>query len=277
MNHEAYLSNQETSNPWEYFSMRELPSSSPNTFCNFFVKEIARSGQMEKIAHFIDQKIAEKPKEYDCVNDFCNDNPNYIKDTWESLNLPQKEALKRYSGFRFSWINSVARGFWDYTKLGPETPELRMRIEQDIQDLSDAIHNAPIVNNDLITYRGTNLDSFHGYNITSLENLKSLKNQFYIERGFTSTALTHEKSFSNTKPSGFWNGDSNIEIAYHLPANSHDYIGLFSKDFSYSPTQNEVLLDKCSLSFVSDVKIKNGHALIDMLLIPRELYDSLSG
>ena len=269
------LPNNQSNNSWSNFSMRELPKTSPDRLCNLYIKEIERSEQIEKLAHFIDEKLSNEPKSYGSIEEFYTENPKYRQEIHNNLTESQKFALKRYSGREFPWINTVARGHWDYEKLGPETPEEKSRISRLIQEMKGAIRCAPAVNNDFVTYRGTNLDGFREYGVFSIEELTALKDQFYLEKGFTSTALVQDKSFAQVKPSGLWIGDSNIEIKYHLPAGSHDYVGLFSEEFSYSPEQSEVLLDSWSLSYISDVKIDGDCAYLDMILIPKELYDSL--
>ena len=56
---------------------------------------------------------------------------------------------------------------------------------------------------------------------------------------------------------------------------SRDTISLFTTELSYSPQQTEVLIDRYSLCYVSDVQFdKSGHAIVDMLLLPRNLYEN---
>lgn len=63
-------------------------------------------------------------------------NPNYEKDVDQALGNKEKSAVKSYSGYRFAWINSVARGFWDYEKMGRKTPELEEEIKSTTREIA---------------------------------------------------------------------------------------------------------------------------------------------
>ena len=273
MNHEN-LQNESYENPWADFSIRELPKTSTNKECAFFLREIERSGKTEKVAHFIDEKLATEAKQYDSVESFYESNPGYEDELDQTLSLFQKETFKNYSGYNFAWINSVARGFWDYEKMGEETPEKRAEVEKTIRDISEAIPYAPSPKEDFMTFRGTNLDAFRSYGVEKLSDLEKLKEQFYLDRGFASSALVRENSFVDKDEKSFWIDSSNVEIRYHIPSGSNDCIALFDDSLSYSPGQTEVLMNRWALNYVSDVKINDDRAVVDMLLIPHDLYDS---
>ncbi len=274
MNHENLSHDETGENPWVDFSTRKLPTTSVDQTCRFYLRGIERAGRLGKVAHFIDEKLSTEPEAYTATEAFLADNPDYQDSVDAALSESQKSAIKRYSGFSFAWINSVERGFWDYDKLGAKTPEKEAEYKADADEISVAISNAPAPEKDFLTFRGTNLDGFRSYNIQSLEDLKNLEGQFYLEDGFTSTALAHERSFSETGPDGFWIKKSDIELHYHIPAGSHDSLALFSHELSYNPEQTEVLINRHSLSFISNVSFdENGRAVVDALLIPREVYD----
>ena len=272
MNHET-LSNEKAENPWTNFTTRELPTTSANQTCRFYLREFERTGKLNKIAHFIDEKLNTEPKTYTSVDTFCADNPNYVEEI-ENFSQAEKSAIREYSGFRFAWINSVSRGFWDYEKMGQKTPELENEIKNTATEIESTISHAPTPETDFLTFRGTNLDSFRGYNIQNLEDLQNLEGQFYLEDGFTSTAMARDKSFAEREVSDLWIKKSDVEIRYHIPAGSHDSLALLTDELSYSPEQTEVLLNRHSLSYISNVSLNDGHATIDALLIPREIYES---
>ena len=275
MNNEKIVNASEAyENPWANFSMRELPKTSANRECAFFIKTIERSGKTEKIAHFIDEKLATEAKQYDSVEDFYESNPDYENEINQTLSVSQQEAFKNYSGYNFAWINSVARGFWDYEKMGEETPEKRAEIEKTIREISEAIPRVPSPKEDFITFRGTNLDAFRSYGIEKLSDLEKLKGQFYLDSGFVSSTLVRENSFADKVEESFWVNNSDVEIRYHIPSGSNDCIALFNEKRSYSPNQTEVLINRYSLSYVSDVEMHDGKAVLNMLLIPRNQYDS---
>ena len=274
MNRENLSNNNAAENPWTDFSMRELPTTSANSTCRFYLQEIERLGRLSKVAHFIDEKLLEDPKIYASVEDFISDNPDYAESLDDTLSQDQKTAIKEYSGFRFAWINSVMRGFWDYDKMGKKTPELEAEIRTTAHDIDAAISIAPAPKSDFITFRGTNIDAFRNYDIQNLADLKALEGQFYLEEGFTSTAIVRDKSFVERAASDLWIKQSNIEVRYHIPAESHDSLALLSHELSYNPEQTEVLLNRHTLSYISEVSIaENSHATIDALLSPRELYE----
>ncbi|MBQ6460933.1 hypothetical protein IJJ36_00650 [Candidatus Saccharibacteria bacterium] len=275
MNHENLLHDETSENPWTGFSTRELLTTSTNQTCRFYLRGIERAGRLEKVARFIDEKLNVEPEIYATTEAFFIDNPEYQDALDEVLSESQKTAIKRYSGFSFAWINSVERGLWDYDKLGAKTPEKEAEYKADADEISAAISNAPTPEKDFLTFRGTNLDGFRSYGVQNLDDLKKLEGQFYLEDGFTSTALAHERSFSETGPDSFWIKKSDIELRYHIPAGSHDSLALFSHELSYNPEQTEVLINRHSLSYISNISFdENGRVVVDALLIPREIYDS---
>ncbi len=272
MNHEITPNANEFESPWANFSMRELPNSSQNRTCNLYLREIERQGLLGNIAHFIDEKLNETPETYTSINEFCTDNPDYIEKI-DAMPQNEKSAIREYSGFRFTWINSYLRGFWDYDKMGQKTPEIENQIKNFISEIDSAFSDAPATDTDFITFRGVNLDSFKSYGIEKPEDLKNLKGQFYVEDGFTSTSIAQDRNFAEHKTDNSWHNEANIEIRYLIPANSKDSIALLSKDLSYNPEQTEVLLRRGSLSYIYDVSKEDGRTIIQELLIPHKIYE----
>lgn len=265
---------QEYEDSWANFSMREMPTASKDRATNFYINEIRRRGNMEKVARFIDDKEKIDFKIHNSPEDFLADNPEYQSDIGTNLSADDKNSLREYTGFRFSWINSAARGIWDYEKLGKETPEAIAKVNTKISSLRQAISKAPAPNEDFLTFRGTNLDSFKKYGVQTLSDLEAMKGQFYLEKGFTSTALVREKSFADRDVSDLWIEKSDIELRFHISAGASDIVALLSSELSYYPDQTEVLINKNSLSYVQDVSFEqNGHAVVDLMFIPPEVYN----
>lgn len=256
----------------------ELPTTSRDWVCQLYLREIERSGKMEKVRDYLAARaMASRPDVYSSAGDFLEANPGYEQKISTSLNHAEKSAIKQYSGYRFAWINSVARGFWDYEKMGRKTPELEAEIKETTREIIGAFPKAPVPEKDFLTFRGTNLDEFRNYGVDSIANLAKMKGQFMLSQGFTSTAIAREKSFAERDVSDLWIGKSNVEIRFRIPAGSHETIALLSDELSYSPQQTEVLIDHNALSYISDVTFdKENHAVVDAILIPRDLYDTMA-
>lgn len=270
-------------NPWDqlqsitYNPIPELPTSSPNRTCNFYLREINRLGRMNDVRTFLGSTIDRSPRTFSSdnpaeLNQFCQDYSNRLKDT---IDLTNQSALKDYSGFNYKTINQVSRGQRNYDLLGAQTPEKLASAQNSINQIRQAIATAPPIETDLITHRGTNLDSFQGYNINSLSELKQLQGQFFLETGFTSTSLCSDDSFANHDFDDPLRPPCNISIEYFIPKENHEVIGLLSHATSYNPEQHEILIDQDSLSYISNVEISpdKSSAKLQMTLIPREIYD----
>lgn len=251
----------------------ELPETSPDSVCRLYLREIARMGKMGDVQKCINDSLNNEPDIYSSTEEFLAANPNYGEKIDATLSSSEKDAVRSYSGYRFAWINSIARGFWDYEKMGAKTPEVEAEIKETTREIISAIKKAPAPEKDFMTFRGTNLDGFRSYGTNTINDLAKMKGQFMLEQGFTSTAIKREKSFAEREVSDLWIGESNIEMRYHIPAGADEVLALTSDDLSYSPEQTEVLIDHNTLSYVSDVDIdRNGHAVVDTILIPRSIY-----
>ena len=252
----------------------ELPTTSPDPTCRFYLREIERLGLMSDVKKHIDEALSSESEVYGSTEEFLAANPGYEEKIDAMLSYTEKAALRSYSGYRFAWINSVARGFWDYDKMGRKTPELEEEIKETTRDIITAIEKAPAPEKGFMTFRGTNLDGFQDYGVRDINDLAKMKGQFMLEQGFTSTALARERSFAEREVGDFWIGRSNVEMHYHIPAGASEVIALTSSDLSYSPQQTEVLIDHDTLSYISNVVFdKYGHAVVDAILIPRSIYD----
>ena len=246
---------------------------SENRACEMYVQEIKRLGNEQQTSDYIELIVSEDCREYTGADEFLKANPGYEEELNGALSEDEKEALKEYSGYNYKRINSVARGFWDYDQLGERTEEAEQRSRQAVEMINGAIDKAPDVNEDFIAYRGTNLDSFHGYGVSSLEDLKKLEGQFHLERGFMSTSVAEEGSYAGRDFDDPLRKECNISMRYRVPAGTHEGV-LLTGDLSYSGGQSEFLIRSGSLSYIEGVKLSEdgGSAVIECVLIPRQLY-----
>lgn len=258
-------------------TLPDLPTKSPDRTCNFYLRMIESQGDMDHVKDFLESALNRDYHDFshDTAADLDQFSDIYSEQLSSALSPEDQAALKRYSGFDYKTINQVARGQWNYDLLGAKTPEKAASAEDAVEHISHAISTAPAIDADLIAHRGTNLDSFQRYGINSLSDLNGLKNQFFLETGFTSTSLTDNTSFANREFDDPLRRTCDIAIEYLLPAENRETIGLLSHDTSYNPEQREVLINKDSLSYISQVEVSPdaSSAKLQMVLIPRQIYD----
>lgn len=253
----------------------QLPASSPNRTCNFYLREIKNSGRAPAVEAFLTSALSTEYEEFSPNASYAEFAEAYSASVEEVLDPSDQAALKSYSGLGYKAINQVARGFWDYDILGRQTPEKLEEAHAAIARISHAISSAPSPDINFTTFRGTNLDSFRDYGINSLSDLTNLENQLFLETGFSSTSFISDHSFANRTFDDPLRKSCDITIKYHVPADSHEGVGLLSDHLSYSPQQNEFLINRDSLSYISKVEVApdQSSAKLEMTLIPRHIYD----
>lgn len=253
----------------------QFPTESPDRTCNLYLKEIQRAGHMSNLENYVTEALSHNPKSYNSINEFTIDNPNYNQDIDAIISEDEKAAILEYSGYRYAWINSVMRGFWDYEKMGKRTAGSEAEIIDTAKTIESAITKSPTPNEDYVTYRGTNLDGFHSYGIKTLSDLDQMEGQFMLERGFVSTSLSPKNSFIEKDfEDNPMRSKADIEVRYKIPSGSHDSIALLTEDLSYSPQQTEVLINRNSLFYISKVAHgENGHYILDAILIPHKVWE----
>ena len=199
--------------------------------------------------------------------------PNFseaAEDFTKRLSQEELMVLREYTGYNFKKINALLRNNWNYEEHGRKTEEEEIRFREDIGLIDQIVDKFPKNNKAFITYRGSTLHSFSKYGISSLEELISLKGKYLYEEGFTSTSLDEESSYFNKEIFGKIN---NVETKYIIPPYSQDGIPLINEQLSYSPNQNEYIIERNSLSKVIDVEIKDDQAIITVLLIPKSIWN----
>lgn len=191
----------------------------------------------------------------------------------ENLNTEEKNTIREYTGLNFRKINSILRGYWDYEITGRLTENMKFQIKELSNNLRKILIKSPELPFNMVTYRGVNISAFRSFGITTLQELPLLKNNFIYEEGFTSTSMVKETSFYEKQPE--WGNSCNIEITYVIPTGADDGIMLTDEQISYSPNQNEYLINNSSLFKVLDVEVNEPKncAKIKMILIPQKIWN----
>ncbi len=230
-----------------------------------------------RVTEYLNEMINKDAKQYESPEDFLESNPGYMEKI-HALPYNKKDVLNMYTGMEYKYFNVLSRMSWDYEILGTENEAIKKKFKEEyIPQLTSAIMNAPTPTEDFVTFRGANIDSFVGYglyNEPTVENLKKLKGQLYYNKSFMSTSLTEEASFVNRELDDQLRDNCTLEIRYHIPAGSHDSAALLSNELSTAVGQQEVVIKNNTLNYVSDVsESENGKPIIDMIMIPLELWN----
>lgn len=253
----------------------EIPTTSPNPTCAAFLRGIERfNHRMNDVKTFIQENQNREYKTFTTDSEIADFSDTYASAISQTLTNDEKSALKYYSGYNYRLVNQVARGQWNYDLLGEQTPEKLANAQTAIAELSDAINAAPSPDLDFATYRGTNLESFLGYNVNSLSDLNKLQGQFFLESGFTSSTLDPEKSFTDYDFDDPLRKPCDIKMKILVPKETTEVVGLLSDDTCYNE-QKEILFDKSSLFYIKSVHQNpaESQAELEMLLIPQNVYD----
>ena len=188
----------------------------------------------------------------------------------DELSYEDSDFLLNYSGFNYKHINAVLRDSWNYEDNGDITKAddyriLARRLQQIIMEHSTTL------NDNIVVYRGVDLNYFSQYGIESLEDLKLLEGKHMLDRGFVSTSIKEDRCFFQKENELGIN--YNVKIEYMVPREFRD--GIYLDDFtSYTPMQEEFLINSSNLSRVNNVTINDDNtAVIRATLIPKEIYD----
>ena len=281
MNHNSFPSSTEAPDvsnvikPAYPEALDHLPTTSPDTNCSFYLRELVHTNKMGEVKDFLIDTTSREFHEFTDPIDLDAFSTAYGELLDQTLSAEDAHALLRYTGFDYRAINQVARGIWEYDTIGKRTPEREAEIRQAITAINTVIFDAPSPGVDFIAHRGTNLDGFRDYKISSLDELKNLEGQFYLERGFTSTSLSPNHSFAHREFDDPLRKPCDISITYHIPREAEETVGLLSSKVAYNPKQYELLIDQYALFYVSNADVTDDQtsAHLEMTLIPRSLYD----
>lgn len=179
-----------------------------------------------------------------------------------------KDVFNNYSGFNYRRINASARGKWNYEKHGHSKE--RDRFDKIAMDLRDAIDENQRSIGNVKVFRGVPLSYFSDYGISSLDELESLKGKFLLDRGFVSTSLVEGDCYY--KKENELGLNYNVKIEYLVPEEFED--GVSIGNVSYSPGQNEYLINAWNIASVCDVRMDGEDgAVVTALLVPKKVYD----
>ena len=186
------------------------------------------------------------------------------------ISYEEADFLLNYSGFNYKHINAVLRDTWNYEENGDISKV--NDYHRIVSNLQKIIMEHPTTLNDNITvYRGVTLSYFKRYGVESLEDLKLLEDRYILDRGFVSTSIHEDKCFF--KKENDLGLNYNVKIEYMLPYEFKDGIYL-NDETSYTPMQEEYLINSANLSKVSSVTINDDNtAVIRAMIIPKQLYD----
>lgn len=233
-----------------------------------FETNFINRGLSDEIKLEIEELVLESKRSPIIVPDFENE----LKDYYNNVKIKDGETIRRYTSYQYKAINAVLRGdVWDYEVLGKRTEERVKELLEYAEEFSSLIDRFPETKSAFMTYRGTTIEEFKKYGISTLEDLISLKGKLLYEKGFTSTSIEESSSFYN-KPNGL-GVVRNIEVKYIIPKGSQDGIPLIKEELSYAKNEMEYLLNRNSLAKVVDVKIEGNNAIITVVLIPKQLWN----
>lgn len=196
----------------------------------------------------------------------------YFKKGFNKIKLTKTEylILKNYTGFNFRGINSVLRDNWINEVNGSLYKEKEERFRANAKNISDLIEEFPKSRDNFKVYRGVTIEAFKSYGIDNINDLVLMEDKYVYEKGFTSTSLIRETSYFNKNVDG---KIYNIELEIIIPKESKEGMPLTSYELSFSPGQNEYVLNRNSLFKILDVRIIKDKAYLKEILIPRRLYN----
>lgn len=179
-----------------------------------------------------------------------------------------RDIFNDYSGFNYRRINASARGKWNYEKHGHSRE--RERFDRIATNLREAIDDNQRSVGNIKVFRGVPLSYFSEYGIESLEDLKSLEGGFLLDKGFVSTSLVEDSCYYR-KPNEL-GLNYNVKIEYLIPEEFED--GVSIGNVSYSPNQNEYLINAWNIANVVDVTMDGEDGcIVRAMMVPKKVYD----
>ncbi len=241
--------------------------NSTNYVLNYIGKE-----KIKEIDMFILDMLSREYKSFASNEDIVECLEAYIEKYKERLSYQEQQTLKSYTGLAFRRINSILRGSWDYEINGALTPEIKAESNQLADAIRTTLMKSESLPMDMKVYRGVSLSTFRAYGVNSLSDLKKMENKYMYEDGFTSTTLIREESFFYKQTE--WGEKANIEVEYLIPNESDDGAFLNDASVSFSPNQDEYLINSGSLFKVISVDIdeKTNQARVRMALVPQKVW-----
>ena len=237
------------------------------------MKEIGISKEVKQFFRSLDDnEINNISKFYDecsirCYRAFDDFDLSLIFCNRELYNDEFRDVFNNYSGFNYRRINACARNKWNYEKHGNIND--KARFDQIVLELKRAIDNNQSSIGNAKVYRGVPISYFYDYGIKFLDDLKELEGKYLLDKGFVSTSLVENDCYyMKDNDLGL---NYNIKIEYLIPEEFED--GVIISNFSYSPEQNEYLINSWNIAVVSNVSINENSAIITAIFIPKKVYD----
>ena len=238
-----------------------------------YILQYVGTDNEEVVKCYVAEKLKENYYIFKDEKDILTTLGNFISEYKEVLSDEDKQVLKGYTGLEFRKINSLLRRVWDYEINGRLTDDIKKQSYILAEQMRRAIYQAVKLPIGIISYRGVSIRSFYDYQITTIEDLIYMKDQYYYASAFTSTSLLQEKCFYYEQSS--WSDKANILIEYYIPSGSDDGILLADEELSYSSKQWDFLINSSSLFKVIDVFVSEDktYAKLKMLLIPEQIWN----
>lgn len=231
------------------------------------INRVLSENMKEKFRQYVEEVVRPEfleTTEYSYIDEYLKRKSLEVS---EKLTEEEKRDIRFFTGYSFRSINALLRDSWSYEVSGRLTLEEKRKNEEMIHSIDGVMQKMPSLELPFVTYRGVKIDAFSVYSVKKLKDLYHLKGKYLYEQSFISTSLKREESYFLKDIEN--NGFCNIMLQYFIPAFSNDGLLLSTSDITYSKLQNEFLLNRNALFFVSDVVVSDNSAIIQAVLIPR--------
>lgn len=258
-------------------TVEDIPNTSENRICRFYADALSRGEERKTLVReYLNDALNREYDDYESLEDFDKANPEYIDQLFSGLSYTERETLKRYTGYNYRAWNTYLRKGWIYDEHGAYDEARKRDYEEDIAKMNELIESSPKAESDFYTYRGVNIEAFGDYGVQTVEELSKLKGQLYLERGFTSTAISLDQSFvGREKFDDVRRKPCNVGIRYMIPKGTNEGVVIPRGSFSYSHSTDEYALHSSTLSYIDNVEVSEDgeSAAVSCVVIPREYYN----
>ena len=254
----------------------DIPDTSENRICRYYAKALSEGERKDLTLDYLNDALNREYDDYKSLDDFNKANPDYLDQFLSELNYADQESLKRYTGYNYRAWNTYLRKGWNYDEHGAYDAAKKQDYEDDIEKINKIIESSPKAESDFYTYRGVNIEAFEDYGVKSVAELSKMKGQLYLEKGFTSTAISLEQSFIGREEfDDVRRKPCNVGIRYMIPKGTNEGVVIPRGPISYAHLTDEYTLHSSALSYIDNVEISEDekNATISCVVIPREYYD----
>ena len=241
---------------------------SKDSTTNFVLKCIGEDG-INEIDNYVEQMCTENFKVFNNGEEVDDYFFNYLDELKRNLTYEDINNIKDYTNRCYSRINDLLRNKWNYEINGRLTETDKQEYRQLASDIDQIIKNSPIIPENLVVFRGVNINAFYDFGINNLDSLVEMKNQYMYQQGFTSTSLVQESSLSGQNN---WYGNINISMKIMIPKDNNEGMILGSNNSVYSE-EKEYLITAGTLIKILDVNVIGNEAKITAMYIPKRIWD----